>query len=158
MPVVLLLLHLSTTHNYLCGSRILYQCCCCCFLLRVRATWSHGEVTDSNSLPKRKGRREKVNVKNGKEKKKRSIEKDSHVYIYSLTEQIGIAAPKDNITISSPLSLLLVQPLPCLSNLLRRTGNKVTFSLAKRKADAQNFWLALACRQDTLNLQCMHFP
>lgn len=74
MPVVLLLLLLSTTHCYLCGSRILYRRCCCS-LLRASATWSHGEVIDGNSLPKREGRREKVNGKKLERKKKKLRER-----------------------------------------------------------------------------------
>lgn len=127
MPVVLLLLLLSTTHNYLCGSRILYQCCCC-FLLRVSATWSHGEVIDSNSLPKRKGRREKVNVK--KKKTKKNVEKDSCTYIYSLMELICVTARKDNITTSSPLSLLTF-----------RAVSPMSFKPAKKDREQGHFFL-----------------
>lgn len=45
---------------------------CCSFLLGVSATWAHGKVIDGNSLPERKGRREKGNAtkKVGKKKKK----------------------------------------------------------------------------------------
>lgn len=96
--------------------------------------------------------------KNLKEKKK-SLEKDSHAYIYSLLEHICITAPKDNTTTSSPLSFLTPHAVsPTSFKPARRTGNKVAFSLAKRKADAWSFWLAGACTQNTLNLQRVRFP
>lgn len=88
----------STARNDPCGSHILHLCCCCCcccLLLRVSATWSHGEVIDRNSLPGRKGRRGKVNVK-------KSIEKGRHTHIYSLPELICVAAPRGEVSASSP--------------------------------------------------------
>lgn len=102
----------STAGNYPCGSCILHQCCCCCcFLLRVSATWSHGRVRDRNSVPGRKGRREKVDMK--KHKLKKSTVKGRHAYIYSV---ICVAAPRGEVSTSSPCCcLLLLQLLAHLS-------------------------------------------
>lgn len=105
-----------------------------------------------NSLPGRKGRRGKVNVK-------KSIEKGRHTHIYSLTELICVAAPRGEVSASSPLLLPTSHAVSSMSfRPAKKDRNKVTFSLARRKADAQSFWLALCCRQSSLNLQCLHFP
>lgn len=50
-----------------------------------------------------------------KKNRKKSIEKDSHTYIYSLRELICVTAQKDNITASSPLSLLTFQAVSPMS-------------------------------------------
>lgn len=79
------------------------------------------------------------------------------MFIYSL---LCVAAPRGEISTSSPLLLPASHAVSCMSfRPAKKDRNKVTFSLASRKADAQSFWLfSLSCRQCTPNLQCLHFP
>lgn len=67
--------------------------------------------------------------------------KGRHTYICSF---ICVAAPRGEISTSSPLLLLASHAVSCTSfRPAKKDRSKVTFSLARRKADAQS-WLALS--------------
>lgn len=82
---------------------------CCGFLLRVSATWAHGEVIDGNSLPERKGRREKRNAKKNRweKKKKKVLRKKIVVHIFTSLWSIFAWQPHNT-----------TWPLPLLSQYL----------------------------------------